>query len=284
MSVGFKELDINTLKKLRKVQLEILSEIDRICKKNKIEYFLVYGTLLGAVRHKGFIPWDDDLDIGMTRENYDKFMRICFNDLDDKYYLHCLETDKNYYLPFAKVRKNNTTFDEENISNFKTHKGIYVDIFPFDKIKKNTIFTRLQVITIRTIVETVFLKKKIYEKSSQCRHPLYSKILSIFSCKFLFKFQNNLIKLLSDETGEYYASFLGSYAFHKEYFLKEKLFPLTYLEFEGRKYPTFKNYDEYLTTVYGDYMTLPPKEKRANHSALKIDFYNGMNLKTNGGK
>ena len=128
-------------KKLRKVQMvevEILDEIDRICKKNNIKYFLVGGTLLGAVRHGGFIPWDDDIDLGMLREDYEKFIDICINsdELDKKYFMHSDETDSDYWLPFIKIRKNNTTFDEKVIKNCDTHKGIYVDIFPMDYFKK----------------------------------------------------------------------------------------------------------------------------------------------------
>ena len=163
MSSSFKEIEPKTLKKLHIVEVEILDEIDRVCKKNNIEYFLIGGTLLGAIRHKGFIPWDDDLDVGMTRENYEKFINIAPNELDSKYYLDNFKTNTNCHLPFSKIRKNNTTMDEEATKNFNNHKGIFVDIFPFDKLKdKFSFFTKLRVIIIRAIIETIFVKKKIY--------------------------------------------------------------------------------------------------------------------------
>ena len=130
-----------TNSKLRKVQLtelEILEKIDEICKKNNINYFLIGGTLLGDVRHKGFIPWDDDIDIGMLREDYEKFINVCLKNgaLGKDYYLHCNESDDDYFIPFIKVKKNNTTFAEKNIENINTHKGIFLDIFPYDNVPK----------------------------------------------------------------------------------------------------------------------------------------------------
>ena len=110
-------MDDKTLRKLQLTELDILIEIDKICKENNIQYFLIGGTLLGAVRHKGFIPWDDDIDVGMIRSDYEKFIDLCLNKnvLGEKYFLHCNESDENYFIPFVKVKKNNTTFAEENI-------------------------------------------------------------------------------------------------------------------------------------------------------------------------
>src|SRR5690554_4415622 len=125
-------MDQKTLKKLHNVQIEILNQIVKICNQNKLTYFLIGGTLLGAIRHKGFIPWDDDLDIAMPRKDYEKFLELCQGYLGDEYYLHCSKTDPKYWLPFAKVRKNNTIFEEKSIQTINSHKGIYVDIFPLD--------------------------------------------------------------------------------------------------------------------------------------------------------
>ena len=93
------------LQKLQQTETEILEEIDRLCEKHSIVYYLAGGTLLGAVRHRGFIPWDDDIDVAMPRNDYERFRDICLSELDERFYLHCPQTDKNYWLPFAKVRK-----------------------------------------------------------------------------------------------------------------------------------------------------------------------------------
>ena len=125
-----KEYDKKTLEKLHKVEIEILDEFVRICNKYNLEYYLIGGTMLGAVRHQGFIPWDDDIDVGIMRKDYDLFIKYAREELGDKYYLDCYETNKEYYLPFAKIRKNNTIFNEQVSAHLNNHKGIYIDIIP----------------------------------------------------------------------------------------------------------------------------------------------------------
>ena len=124
------------LRKLQLTEIEVLDEIVRICKKHKLQYFLLAGTCLGAVRHSGFIPWDDDIDIGMPREDYEKFLNIALDELDEKYFLQYYKTDENYYLGFAKVRKNNTSFITKGFEKKKGHQGFFVDIFPRNKGKQ----------------------------------------------------------------------------------------------------------------------------------------------------
>src|SRR5690606_2891856 len=126
------------------VQLEILIEFDRICKKNNIKYQLFAGTLLGAVRHKGFIPWDDDIDVCLLRKDYNKFIQACKTDLDSRSFLQTYVTDKNCIIQFAKLRKNNTLFLESGISDCKTHHGIFIDIFPLDNVLPNTFCGKMQ--------------------------------------------------------------------------------------------------------------------------------------------
>lgn len=124
------------LHKLHNEELNILKLVVRFCDENHIQYFLTAGSLLGAVRHKGFIPWDDDLDISMPRDDYERFLSIAANKLDKCLYLHCNNTDTEYWLPFAKVRMNDTEFVEPTIEKIQTHKGIFIDIFPLDNAKK----------------------------------------------------------------------------------------------------------------------------------------------------
>jgi lipopolysaccharide cholinephosphotransferase len=273
MSFNYKEIDTKTLNKLHHVELEILNEIDRICVSNNIEYFLIGGTLLGAIRHKGFIPWDDDLDIAMTRDNYEKFINIAIDELDSKYYLDNYKTNPNCYLPFTKVRKNNTIMDEESTSHINNHKGIFVDIFPFDNLKnKDSFFTLLRVVSILSITESIFVKKGVYSSFFKaCRYPMLSLVFSVFPVRKLFAIQEKMCKK-DDDSSQYYASLIGSYGFKKECFLKAELFPLIKAPFEGKEYFIFKNYDSFLNSVYGDYMEIPPKDKRINHSVMNIDF------------
>lgn len=123
--------------KLRNIQLgilEILKDIITVCEEYNIEYFIMCGTALGAVRHKGFIPWDDDLDIGMTRENYERFLKIAPNVLPEELFVQTFNSDPNTPFYFAKVRKSGTLFIRNYCKNLKMHHGIYVDVFPYDNI------------------------------------------------------------------------------------------------------------------------------------------------------
>ena len=120
------------IKDVQRVELDILIKVARLCEERGLTYFIESGTALGAVRHGGFIPWDDDIDIGMPRQDYEKFLDIAQKELGDEYFVQTRETDPNAPFSFAKVRKNGTTFIEWNKRNIKMHHGIYIDIFPYD--------------------------------------------------------------------------------------------------------------------------------------------------------
>lgn len=267
------------LEKLHEVQIEILDEIDKICKDNKITYFLVGGTMLGAVRHKGFIPWNDDVDIGMLREDYDKFIDLCLNNdvLNKKYFLHCLDTDENYWLPFMKVRKNNTTFGEKGIKILDTHKGIFVDIFPYDNVKyESNFFQKIRSFLILNIEDAVFCKHKL-KNVNRCRRKGAVKLLMTLSLKQLHKFQKYLFNIKRNKNTKYIVCFIAGGNPVDETLERDRVFPTMDFEFEGKKYPGIKDYDYYLKRVYGNYMELPPEDKRVTHSPEVISFTEGKN-------
>ena len=267
------------LEKLHEVQIEILDEIDKICKDNKITYFLVGGTMLGAVRHKGFIPWDDDVDIGMLREDYDKFIDLCLNNdvLNKKYFLHCLDTDENYWLPFMRVRKNNTTFGEKGIKILDTHKGIFVDIFPYDNVKyESNFFQKIRSFLILNIEDAVFCKHKL-KNVNKCRRKGAVKLLMTLSLKQLHKFQKYLFNIKRKKNTKYIVCFIAGGNPVDETLERDRVFPTMDFEFEGKKYPGIKDYDYYLKRVYGNYMELPPEDKRVTHSPEVISFTEGKN-------
>ena len=279
MSTGFKEIEEKTLKRLKKTELEILDEIDRICKKNDINFFLIGGTLLGAVRHKGFIPWDDDLDIGMMRDDFIKFTSAVNNDLNSNYFFDYFNTDKNYHLPFAKVRKNNTTFDEEASKNFDNHKGIFVDIFPYDYTDDNFKRCFIKATIIQILSDTVLVKKKIMKLSS-CRHSFASLLCCVFSAHMILKFIDFLSRKFNGKKENYthVVCFNSLINLKKDYFSIDDIFPLKKVQFEKRMYNGLNDNDKFLTVQYGDYMKLPPVEKRINHTAINISFDDGKNM------
>ena len=267
-----KEYDQKTLDKLHLVELEILDEFVRICKKHKLEYFFMAGTMLGAIRHNGFIPWDDDIDVGMMRKDYDLFIKYAKEDLDKKYYLDCFETNKNNYLPFAKIRKNDTIFDEEDNHHLNNHKGIFLDIIPFENAKKqDSIIQKIQAILVKNITDTMFYKTKI-RKLKKSRHPFLVAVLSLLPKTTLMKLQNKLMRLNKDDKSEYVVCLAGAYGYQKETCKRDVVVPSKPVKFEDRTYRGMNNPDTYLKRLYGDYMKLPPKEKRRNHMPLKIEF------------
>ena len=266
------EYDNKTLSQLHEIELEIFDEFVRICQKHNLEYFMTGGTMLGAIRHKGFIPWDDDIDLGMMRKDYDLFIQYARNELNEKYYLDCFETNEEYYLPFAKIKKNDTIFDEEDSHHINNHKGIFIDIIPFENVpKQDSFMQKIQAILVRNITDTMFYKVKI-RKLKKSRHPVLVAILSILPRKSLMKIQNKLMHLHKNDNSEYVVALAGTYGYLKETSKRSVFIPSKKVKFEDRNYQGMNKPEEYLTRIFGDYMKLPPKEKRRNHMPLKIEF------------
>lgn len=254
---------------LREAQLrmlDILVEVDRICEKHDIKYFLSDGTCLGAVRHKGFIPWDDDIDIGMLREDYNKFLKVAINELGSNYFMQNTKTDKFYdlyHIPL-KIRDNNSYFIEEY--NKKYHQGIYIDVFPFDNIPKSKFKYKLQK-KISKILVVSYVKTKdridFSNKKELLKHPIYSLIRAILSYEKITRILNKL-KKWNDKDGEYVT--YGIETIWDTVYKKEWIFPLKKIEFEGKAFWAPNNHHEILKSAYGDYMSLPKEEDRVWHS------------------
>lgn len=258
---------------MQKTEVEILDEIVRLCDENNLEYFLIGGTLLGAVRHKGFIPWDDDLDIAMPRDSFDRFIQLCSDGkLDKKYYLHSLHTDKEYWLIFPKIRKHHTLFDEKNIAHLDTMKGIYVDIFPLDDAKsEDSRSKRFRTMLIKHISGVIYYKKKIPVLNRK-QQALY-RLLSWMSIPFLSKVQNTLMQWENKKGNTYFVNFGSNYNTVKQTMPKNVYQPAKKIEFEGKMYSCPNNYEYVLRRLYGkNYMELPPAEKRRTHQPLRISF------------
>jgi lipopolysaccharide cholinephosphotransferase len=259
------------LRKLQLIELKILLELKHICEKNNIKYFLMGGTLLGAVRHHGFIPWDDDIDVGMIRSEYSKFITICESELSEQYFLQTFETDKTYVNSFAKIRLNGTKYLEPNSSDELHHQGIFIDIFPFDKIPSKFLskkihilkllaYTRMGMITHGyRIPKSTTLKEKIFNLSIQYISKVFSKPKIILLRENLFQ------KFNKKDTDQYINSSLYCYPI-------EIFDHFSELEFEGIKLPVPAGYVKYLECAYGDFMRLPPENKRISHTPHKPEF------------
>jgi len=266
------------LDKVHSIQLEMALEVKRICEKYNIKYSIIAGTLLGAIRHKGFIPWDDDLDIGMLRSEYQKFIEISKKELSNKYFLQTWQTDPGFALPIAKIRKNGTKFVEQGSSASDLHCGIYIDIFPFDNVPHKKIFQVMQnVMTyIFKRIILVRLKYKLWQDNEILKKFTYyfinfiSKLFSVNQIKeFLFK----IMTLYNKKETEKVVAFGGAYGYKKESINREWLIEQNDIQFENGRLSAPINFSDYLTYFYGDYMTPPPENKRYNrHKIIDISF------------
>ena len=269
------------VKKLHDTEMEIMDEVDRICKKNKLRYFLTGGTLIGAVRHKGFIPWDDDMDLGMPRKDYDKFIKICKTELSDRFVLDAYPTNKKSWHLFAKVRMKNTEFVENIIKKLDVEHGIWIDIFPYDDIEELNSENHLFKNKFRTLINKMMCRKiglnhylSEYKKNHKIIMFFVDILIKIMPRSFFIGITNFVLK--TKKEGKYLSNMTGGLSLEKETHLKKEIFPTVKLEFEGRKLPCPKEYDKLLTKIYGDYMKLPPKEKRVTHNPYRIKFEDGQ--------
>lgn len=253
--------------------LVITKEIKRICEKNNIKYFMLAGTTLGAVRHQGFIPWDDDMDFGMLREDYDRFMKLCETELDTShFFLQNNETDPGYAKFYSRILLKDTFLDYLYIQNTSSQRGLFVDIFPFDNIPANKFLQKKQSL-ITSFARRLYKQKLHYiedQKTLGCKIELL--FTPFFSKKQLLKMYNNqMAKYSKKETGLINSPNAG-YGYFKEILQKKWTNEIKMYKFEDIELPAFAMYDEYLTHLYGDYMTIPPKDKQVTHQINKIDF------------
>lgn len=269
-------MESNVLNRLHATMVEIYLEIARICEKHQLEYFVVGGTLLGAVVHKGYIPWDDDLDIAMPRDSYDKFIQICKTDLDAKYFLHCTETDKNYWLSFVKVRMNNTVFLEEKRKNVNSHAGIYVDIFPFDYCSvQNTKQHKRKWKTVTYINNYIYSKVTGIKKVSRSA-LLLNPIFSLFTIEKLSIYRDKLMRSFDRGDRKYFIDLAGGRRLDNSYFNIEDILPLQNLPFGDIVVKSPKDPNKYLLQLYTErYKVIPPKEQQITHEPLLIKFIDG---------
>ncbi|MCR4874150.1 MAG: LicD family protein [Clostridia bacterium] len=256
--------EISDIKEIRKILLEIASEIKQICEENKLRFFMSGGTLLGAVRHKGFIPWDDDIDFHMPRPDYEKFIQI-YNSKPRTNILHCQETNPNYLYSYAKLAKGNTLLIEKGCHS-GVEMGVYIDIFPIEGVG-DTVEGALELMNKIDMPIKLLMS---YRMDAYRKHVSLKKNLQVVAAKIMAKFYgfkklsntvNTLAQTYNYDESKYIASFIDEVG-ERRIYPKEAYDEVVYLDFEDMKLPAPAGYDMVLTKFYGDYMTLPPKEKQ----------------------
>jgi len=249
------------IEEIKRVQLGIAEDIFNLTK-NKINILIFYGTLLGAVRHKGFIPWDDDIDLIVLRKDLPELLKIMnLNNLCFTSYL-----DKINPLPFIKVFDNSSLVKEDY--KFKMNIGISIDIFILDNIPRNN-WKRLQIRILKEILLKLFLP---YNKNKPLFKRLILKLLNKLPMFFNYKIIKRLENLAKSKDEKVLGNILWVDGWKRNIFLKEDLVPPVNIEFEGKFFPAPKNYHKVLANLYGrDFMQLPPiSERVTGHNKVTI--------------
>lgn len=269
-------------RRMQLVGLEVLTEVDRVCRKHNINYVIFCGTLLGAVRHKGYIPWDDDADIAMLREDYEKFKSVLYDINPDICFVQDHETDPEYRWGYTKVRRMGTTYIRLGQEHLNNKTGIFIDIFPLDDVPKSIVgqvFQDFYCYCCRKVlwsevgkVNSKGVKKAWFSLLSHIPVDRVFKWIDVYKKKSRNSTPNRVRNLLFPAIGKVYVHnpIRERYGMPKKWFLERAEY-----EFEGHKFYGTKDYDAILRYTYRDYMTLPPEEKRQQHAPVSfIDFGN----------
>lgn len=256
---------IKEINELREIQMNILSYVDKICREHDIHYSISGGTLLGAVRHKGYIPWDDDIDIMMTRENYIKFETIFPKCANKQYCLFSNSKDKDFCQPYLNVADVRTYYD---MPGYPKNMGVNIDIFPVDHISEDENVRKSLFFKVRCLRYLFDIKGLRWRKERSLLKNLlmvlFKSMLFFISRKTLSKRIENIALNAGNINSNLRACIVWGYG-TKEVLLASLFDDYIDIMFEDRTYMAIKNYEAYLHNLFGDYMQLPPVEKRISH-------------------
>lgn len=258
------------MKKISSIQIEMMDEVHRLCLENSITYYMIGGTLLGAVRHGGYIPWDVDIDIAMPREDYDVFEKVCRRDLNERYTYLNYKSFKNYIRPHALISHNGSKlrmkYDPVNPQLMDV--GVYIDVFPLDNAPNEEKLQKKQAKKLRWLGR--FKNRRLmycysYSRLRRYIHYLVAILFSWISVEKINEYQQKLMQKYRGQKTDYLCSMASHYKYEKQCMSRDIYGRPVLLGFEGRQYYAPAQYKKYLSTLYGDYMRLPPIEEQQNN-------------------
>lgn len=287
-TMTYKIYEPEILKRLQDAQLEILEKFIAVCDKYDLAYIMIGGTAIGVMRHQGFIPWDDDIDVAMPRKDYNRFLEVYQQEMGDEYRILTPLVDKNYACNVTHLQKKGTRFVPYTAKDMKCELCIDIDIFPMDhmpddsrlrsrQLKRTWVLNKLIFLcgTPHPIIPLTGIKKKISEVLCCLMH--YALKICHVSPRFLYQCLVKECTRYNHQKTRYINAFEGPMAC-KAFFSKSDLFPLRDMKFENLTVKMPNRYDVYLGRLYGDYMQMPPEEERVNHCPYILDFGDGINV------
>ena len=265
------ELNQSDIRRIQLIQLDMIKKVHEVCRANGLRYTMLGGTLLGAVRHRGFIPWDDDLDIGLPRPDYERLLALLEKHPIEGCFLQTFATDPHYVQPYAKLRKNGTRYVESFWKDIDMHQGVFIDIFPLDKIKTpGGRATELRRLAAKAITFAIWRKEHcaLRREGVKRLEAIPSTLIALLPKQTLVRLQNSLV-VRENRQWEYVSSmFTSNYTTGRVYYSLADFDALTLYDFEDTRLCGVANYDEVLGRMFKNYMQLPPEDKRNSGHVL----------------
>ena len=261
------------LRRLKQALPEIVAEIDGVCRRNNLRYVLVAGSALGAVRHGGFIPWDDDMDIAMPREDYERFTQVAAKELPGDLYFRSFGNDPDYYLPYGKVFRRNTVYITDMDSEQTEGSEIFIDVFPLDcATSPDSRILGLRSTLVKGLKAVIMRKKGFHMHGTSGKVRLLQVLFAPFSCRTLMRWQEKAMRCQEGRKCAYRTNLGSNYHHVKQTMPESVYFPAAEVTFEGHRFYAPGQIDAFLTRLYGkDYMELPPVEKRVTHHIRRLE-------------
>ena len=270
--------------KLQALLTEMYKDVIYVCNEHKLTPFLVGGSALGAIRHQGFIPWDDDLDIGFVRKDYEKFLDIFEIVFSGKYVVNSAGRSSNAKTRFTKINKIGTVCREIGCPPNNDINGIFIDVFPIDNVPNNTIVRNIKGIVCNLqefISSQVYfhdykseLTEKYLKRMGKANYFVRKLVGFIFSYRKSSEWFKKIDKNIQykDDNSKDCTIAVGRKHYFGEIFNRKIIFPARYVQFESIQAPVFHDVESYLSNMYGDYMKIPPENKREKHMVIELKF------------